>query len=84
MSPLSDWSDHQEHDFDEEADDDLLDEDEPLVTCSACGREFAELSPRCPLCGEWVTQNPRSTRPPRWVLLTAILCVILALTWLIL
>ncbi len=57
-------------------DDDEYDEVEPTVECPSCGCEMLEISFHCPRCGEYSSkENPQQIDQPRWVMMTAILCL---------
>lgn len=72
------------------ADDDAWDEgddvedsdDEPTVPCPFCRREIFEDSPCCPACGRYLSEADRAgSGRPAWVIVTAILCLGLAIWW---
>ena len=80
---MNDWTD-------DAWDDDLPEEDWPddqepaVVPCPACGAEFYEDAPCCPICGEYVTITGGThwTGKPTWYILlaiTGILATMLAL-----
>lgn len=88
----SHWSDHDPHDadefeFDDEsvAEDDLLDDDDDVVSCPACHRDVHELADRCPHCGEYITlgnqpwafQSPSRQRFIKWALLLMLAALLL-------
>ena len=63
-------------------DDDYGDEDEeePTILCPNCGAEIWEEAERCPECGEYFSDDARIDRRtlmPRWITLTAVLCLLL-------
>ena len=64
----------------DEADDEG--DDESTVPCPFCRREMFEDSPQCPSCGEYVSAADfaRNGRP-RWVLVTAAVCLAMAVLW---
>lgn len=79
-------------DDDDEEDDDWNDdsdagddsEEEPTIPCPSCGREILEDSPWCPHCERYLSEEDRAgpTRPP-WVIATAIICLAMALWWIV-
>lgn len=82
-----DRDDDQDDDQDTEGDwdnDEAEDDgdDESTVPCPFCRREMFEDSPRCPSCGEYVSAADfaRNGRP-RWVLVTAAVCLAIAVLW---
>ena len=69
-----------DEDWDEEYDEEGL--DEPVIPCPYCGEEMLEDSPQCPSCGNYISaEDLPTTSQPLWVILTAIVCLILALGW---
>jgi hypothetical protein len=63
-----DWSD-AEFDGDEA-------EEPATAPCPFCRREILEDAPRCPHCERYLTDEDHArSRTPRWVLVTAILCL---------
>jgi hypothetical protein len=66
--------------WDEEYDEEGL--DEPVIPCPYCGEEMLEDSPQCPSCGNYISAEDLPTKSqPLWVVMTAIVCLILALGW---
>jgi len=58
------------------------DEEEPTIECPQCGFEMLEIAYQCPRCGEIPSREFRqTTSQPRWVILTALLCLGLLLWW---
>lgn len=69
-----DWND-----IDDEEDD--LDD---VLACPACGADMYADSPRCPQCGEYVSAaDAWSAGRPVWVILTACLCLAMAVWWVV-
>lgn len=72
-------------DDDWDDDGDSFDDDEPVtVACPYCHEEMLEDSPRCPSCGRYVSDEdspPKSK--PLWLLATIVVCLIIALIWLV-
>jgi hypothetical protein len=52
-----------------------------VVDCPQCRRSVYEESEQCPYCGHYITEDERGTGYPVWVVLTAIVCLGLALGW---
>jgi hypothetical protein len=73
----------EELDDDAFADDQDDDDRTPTVPCPDCGAEIYEDTPRCPICGRYVTHQAGvwSGRPGWWILLglLGILAAILTL-----
>lgn len=68
------WDDDQAED---EADDDAT------LPCPACGAAMFEEADRCPACGDYVTPGGRPSARPPWVILTAIVCLVAAVWWIV-
>ncbi len=50
------------------------------ITCPRCGKQVYEEAQRCHKCGHWIDHRHES-RLPRWVIITAIICLIIAVLW---
>lgn len=82
---------YAEDDWDDESFDDSAgefypeDEDDgpDTIACPACGASMYDDSPRCPACGEYPSREEFHVKKPTWILLTGILCLLIALTWLL-
>ena len=72
-------------DSDDWSDDDWGDGgDDSTIPCPYCGKEMYEDSPRCPHCGQYITDEDAPTRrQPWWVILGVILCLCAAAVWII-
>ena len=53
----ADWDEDGDADF---GDEELNDDELPLVRCASCGREMLEMAIQCPHCGEYPTNDSRS------------------------
>lgn len=65
-------------------DEDDLDSDEDdvdTVPCAHCGKGMYEDSERCPHCGNYASEEDAPSRTPTWIVVTAIICLLIALTW---
>ncbi|MFN9369798.1 MAG: hypothetical protein ACK6CT_13705 [Planctomycetia bacterium] len=81
----------RDHDRGDDGDDDWTDDpwevdddayEEPTVRCPACRQEMLEDSPRCPACGHYPsTADDVGTGKPAWVIVTALICLGMALWW---
>ena len=73
-----DWDDAPEDDESAwEADD-----EEPTVFCPYCRREMLEDSPCCPHCERYISaEDHAATTRPAWVVITAVVCLAMALAW---
>jgi uncharacterized paraquat-inducible protein A len=60
-----------------------MDDDEQDSTdthpCPHCKTPIYDQSPRCPHCGNFISQNKSSIRKPIWFLIAAILCLLVVL-----
>jgi len=68
----------------DDLDDDWEDDDDPeseTLPCPSCGSAMFEDSPRCPTCGNYVAAADSSPRRPLWVMVTALVCLALAVWW---
>jgi hypothetical protein len=75
--PDEDWEPDAEDEPDEA-------DDEPTVSCPYCQREIHEDSPRCPHCGNYISEEdapPR--RRPKWIVITALICLALVILWIL-
>jgi uncharacterized paraquat-inducible protein A len=52
-----------------------------MVDCPNCRRSVYEESERCPHCGHYITEEDPRTSYPLWVVITAVICLALALGW---
>ena len=61
----------EEHDLPDASDAD--DDDEPAtVPCPYCRGEMSEDSPRCPHCGNYISEEDAPRRKPAWIVVTAV------------
>ncbi|MGA0039113.1 MAG: hypothetical protein ACO3NZ_04650 [Pirellulales bacterium] len=82
---MRDVDDDDADDLDEPWDEaDAWDEDEPTVPCPYCGDEMLEDAPQCFRCGNYISVEDRPrVKKPLWVVMTAILCLLMAAGWLL-
>ena len=78
LEESDDWND-------DDIDADLADDEtEPTVSCPYCGEEMLEDSPQCPVCGNYISAEELPYyRQPLWVVVTAVICLMVVLGWLI-
>ncbi len=63
---------------------DAWSDDEATVSCPYCGEEMLEDSPQCSHCGNYISaEDHRVATKPTWVVATAILCLLMAVGWLL-
>ena len=63
--------------------DDEDEDEEPTIPCPYCRREILEDSPRCPYCERYISDEDHAAPgKPLWVILTALLCLGIAVWWL--
>jgi DNA-directed RNA polymerase subunit RPC12/RpoP len=74
-----------EPDFDDEADDGDLpdeDEDEPTVPCPYCRREIHEEAVRCPYCEHYISdEDAPPRRRPWWLVIGVVVCLYAVYRW---
>ena len=77
----SDWNE----DEDEEADEiDDWQGDDTTEPCPNCGEEVYDDAERCPHCGHYISdEDERRSAKPWWVILGALLCLAVAVLWLL-
>ncbi len=86
MSPYRDTDDDDEWDDDgSEAGNDTEDsDDESTIPCPYCRREIIEDTPRCPYCERYISdENLPLRRQPLWIIVTALICLGVAIWWVI-
>lgn len=80
-------ADDEDEDWDDETDDgDDSDngDEEPTVPCPYCRRAILEDSPWCPHCQRYISEEDHaSPRKPVWVIATALICLGIALWWVV-
>jgi predicted nucleic acid-binding Zn ribbon protein len=78
------WPDDEDEVDDLEPEDNDSDDEDVTVPCPHCRRAIVEDIAICPYCENFLSRedNPVSSRP-RWVLWTAILCLLMALMWVV-
>lgn len=83
---------YRHHDHDESEDEEWDDEtdigddtdDEPTVPCPYCRRDILEDSPRCPYCERYISEEDHAgPRKPLWVIVTALICLGIAIWWVV-
>lgn len=80
------WHDEDDEDLtDDSIAGDEDEDDEPTVPCPYCRREIFEDTPRCPYCERYLSSEDAPAlsrhRQPTWVIVTAIICLAMALAW---
>jgi uncharacterized protein (DUF983 family) len=67
----------------DELDDETWDEDDDgLVPCPYCGEDMLEVSPRCPECGRYISDEDRpAEKKPPWIVVGIVVCLVIALAW---
>jgi hypothetical protein len=65
-------------------DTDETDDDESTVPCPQCRRPVYEDSPRCPHCGQYISDADAATaRKPWWILVGVLLAFLVVLWWIV-
>jgi hypothetical protein len=77
----------EDMDWDEDEADDQYDSDdddgEPTVPCPYCRRDILEDVPQCPYCERYISvEDHAQPSKPLWVILTALVCLGIAIWWL--
>jgi hypothetical protein len=58
----------------DDSDDGVDGETEPTIPCPYCRREIHEDSPRCPHCGQYISEEDAPpTRKPWWIIVGVLL-----------
>ena len=84
MTAYRDQDEDDEDEWDDEESDSGEDSDdgEPTVPCPYCRAEILEDSPRCPVCERYLSEEDHAApRKPAWVILTALICLGIAIWW---
>lgn len=55
--------------------------EEDTIPCPYCRRQIHEDSVRCPHCENYLSEEDSPQGKPWWILICAILCLLLALGW---
>ncbi len=62
-------------------DGDWDDDDPPLIRCPACGADILEMSPRCPECGHYRSDEDGDSAPRRhWLVIFIAMLLLIILT----
>jgi hypothetical protein len=79
----TEWSedeDDEEDDFNDDSDTD----DDVTEPCPNCGRQIYDDAEQCTHCGHYITdEDAARSRKPWWVILGAVLCLGVAVWWLL-
>jgi predicted nucleic acid-binding Zn ribbon protein len=59
------------------------DEDDTTDTCPYCGAAIYDDAVRCPRCENYLSREDAPSRHPWWIVVTAIVCVLLVLGWIL-
>jgi hypothetical protein len=60
------------------------DEGEAAVPCPYCGKEMYEDSPRCPHCGQYISdEDAPPRRAPWWIIVGVVLCLCAVVVWIL-
>jgi ferredoxin-thioredoxin reductase catalytic subunit len=59
-------------------------DDDSTIPCPYCSEDMFDDSPRCPHCGQYITgEDAPAKRPPWWIIIGAILCLLATIVWFI-
>src|SRR5262249_55807221 len=56
-------------------------DDDGTAPCPYCGKDKWEESERCPHCGNYISREDEPSQTPRWIIVTAVVCLLIVLTW---
>lgn len=57
-------------------------DDDPTMACPHCRATIFDESEQCPECGKYLSaEDGPPTRKPLWVVVTALICLAVALLW---
>ncbi|MDX2038125.1 MAG: zinc ribbon domain-containing protein [Isosphaeraceae bacterium] len=74
----------RDDEFDLEESDELHDDEAAvLLPCPHCLGTIVEETPRCPHCGEWLSEETPATRPPWWIVMGVMVCLLVVLRWIV-
>jgi hypothetical protein len=63
---------------------DYGDEDDSTIPCPYCGKEMYEDSPRCPHCGQYISdEDTPPNRTPWWIIVGVLLCFCAIAVWIV-
>jgi uncharacterized protein (DUF983 family) len=58
------------------------DADDGQMECPYCGEAMYDDSPRCPSCGQYLSQEDvPPAKKPAWIVITAVVVLIIMLSW---
>jgi uncharacterized protein (DUF983 family) len=81
---MRDWESEEldDNDWDDDPEAEIDSADEGIVACPYCGAEMFEDAPQCAACGNYISVEDHPAAPkPTWIVVTAVLCLIMALGW---
>jgi hypothetical protein len=75
---------HEEEEVWDDGDFENGEDAEPTIPCPNCQQEMYEDSPRCPHCGEYVSEESfPAAQKPWWIILGVVLCLIVIAIWIV-
>lgn len=76
------WDDNDLDDEDDDSGDVESSEDDSTSACPHCGKAVYDDAEQCPACGEYLSQEDAAATPRKWwVVVTAVICLVLAIAW---
>jgi uncharacterized paraquat-inducible protein A len=70
--------------WDEDEEDVGEDDEETTIPCPYCKRSIHEESPRCPHCGNYISQEDTAqTRKPWWIIVGVVLVFYAIYRWIV-
>jgi endogenous inhibitor of DNA gyrase (YacG/DUF329 family) len=81
------WADDRDddsHEADYAGFDTSAPDDDATAPCPHCGAEIYDDAERCPECGGYVSREEAPpARRPLWVIVGAVICLVIALGWIV-
>lgn len=60
------------------------DENGETIPCPHCGQAIHEDAQRCPYCENWISEEDSTPeRKPVWIIVTAVICLLLVMLWIL-
>jgi hypothetical protein len=56
-------------------------DDDPTMECPHCHEMIFDESERCPACGKYLSAEDAPVRKPLWIVITALICLVVAVLW---
>jgi hypothetical protein len=74
----------KDDEFDLDESDELDDDEAPaLMPCPHCLGTITEETQRCPHCGDYLSEDEIPRRPPWWIVMGVMACLLVVLRWVV-